>query len=222
MKARLPRIPTTLSLCTAAAILFPSVPADTEVFRGVAQQSDGTSQGRIRGRCHEEWKGPTNASCVSGDFHPHPGHRDGKYQWTCRSRPHTVQGRQEEDPCSAPMQNANYGTNEAAFQDRFRRCAKKLGELNKTQQEYAKYVGGSGKCSYQLLCENLAHQISVQRGTSEQGKLNNLFRKRCKNFSKCHAESHRKARNHITALDRYSTECGFLVPARPPNGFTYY
>ena len=40
------------------------------------------------GSCDPSYQGNSNASCSAGTFHPHPGHTDTKYRWTCRNIPH--------------------------------------------------------------------------------------------------------------------------------------
>ncbi len=47
----------------------------------------GTSSGTVKGVC-DTYRGDSDVSCITGHFHPHPGHADNKYRWTCRNIPH--------------------------------------------------------------------------------------------------------------------------------------
>ena len=55
----------------------------------------------VEGRCGT-YKNNSNASCMAGNFHNHPGHTPQQYRWTCRSIPHQpgANGEKREDECT--------------------------------------------------------------------------------------------------------------------------
>ncbi len=91
--------------CTAGK--FHSHPPDTDTeflwtCRNIPHNGEmGCSEQRpdpvTVGQCGP-YQGDGDASCVSGEFHPHPGHTQAEYRWICRNIPHkSFNGKREEE-----------------------------------------------------------------------------------------------------------------------------
>ncbi len=58
------------------------------------------------------YQGDGDASCVSGEFHPHPGHTQAEYRWICRNVPHKrFEGKREEECQQSKAETVQNGGN---------------------------------------------------------------------------------------------------------------
>ena len=244
MKARRPRTLAALFLCMGAT-LFPPIPADAQLGTTQPRAQGGGGDKRpprqqlVIGKCSKTWKGPTNASCAAGEYHPAPlppmspsrgtlggeGDRSimNEYRWICNntsggfdSLVPGLSARGQETlggvVCIAPRGNTRQQGMDTIFTAQINECKRNFDNLRQAKRAYDQATGGGNGCRHQQLCEDYAQKVVKAMGSGEQASP--AFNNACGNLDRCRAANlHGRTRNYIRALLSYNTMCGFIVSA---------